>query len=305
MRTILKASQGAALTELFSIRPLPGAGAEVLGLDLCSDPRGELIETLRQAFASHHLLLFRAQHLSPERQIEVVSWFGPVLDNNGTRYGYVSNVRPDGLVPEGPLLFHSDMAFCPDPYLGIALHALDVPDDVADTLFAGAAAAVEKLPSQLRCRLGGLQVRNAAGFRVNFAARQREEDVDEREPRHDHPVLGFHPVTRTPVVMANECHSVRLVGVDEEESSELLDQLFGVLYAEDNVYSHHWASGDLVVFDNIAIQHGRREVDPLKPRTLQRVVMAHGSTFVMTPPLRELYARSTARGRGETTGYVA
>ena len=34
-------------------------------------------------------------------------------------------------------------------------------------------------------------------------------------------------------------------------------QLFAILYDEANVYHHHWRQDDLVIWDNIALQHGR------------------------------------------------
>lgn len=287
-------------TEIPSITPLPGTGVEVCGVDLSSRPSDRCVQALRDAFARHHLLLVRSQSLTPAQQIEFVGWFGPVLESNGARHGFVSNARPDGLVPEGPLLFHSDMSFTPDPYLGICLHALEVPEDGADTLFADAAAAVDKLPADLRSRVEGRSVRNTSGFRVDFTRRQTEDEVDPRELCHVHPVIGPHPLTGVPVLRVNECASVRIEELGASESTATLDLLFDVLYADDNVYAHHWVDGDVILFDNVAVQHGRRDVDPAKPRTLQRVVMAETSSFTMTPDLVDLYRFASAHRAGRT-----
>jgi alpha-ketoglutarate-dependent taurine dioxygenase len=36
-------------------------------------------------------------------------------------------------------------------------------------------------------------------------------------------------------------------------------------------YRHQWHVGDVLVWDNIALQHGRRPFDPKEPRSLRRV----------------------------------
>ena len=56
----------------------------------------------------------------------------------------------------------------------------------------------------------------------------------------------------------------------EEESDALLAELFSYLYADDAVYEHSWQADDLVVWDNLALQHARGAVGE-GARTLQRV----------------------------------
>ena len=57
------------------------------------------------------------------------------------------------------------------------------------------------------------------------------------------------------------------------ESEELLEELFAHLYAPDLVYEHTWSDGDLVVFDNVALQHARGDVERDGPsRTLRKVI---------------------------------
>ena len=62
-----------------------------------------------------------------------------------------------------------------------------------------------------------------------------------------------------------------IVGLDEPSSEALLAELWSELYAPTNVYTHHWRVGDLVVWDNIAVQHARDDVVGGSGRTLRRV----------------------------------
>ena len=152
---------------------LSGAGALVSDLDLGEEPRPGIVDELQQIYRSRHLLVFRNQALAPERQVEVTGWFGPVRLSGDGSVGYVSNVRPDGIVPEGPLPFHSDMSFTEHPLLGISLHALEVPRQGASTRFANAVAAVERLPRSVREALTGRRILNIAGYGASFGTRRR------------------------------------------------------------------------------------------------------------------------------------
>ena len=270
---------------------LQGVGVEVTGVDLGQPLSDEGAEVLRGELASYHLLLFRHQHLTPAQQIAVSGRFGPVLEKEGVAHGYVSNVRADGVVPDGPLLFHSDLSFTECPYYGLSLLGLEVPSRGAATMFANAAAAVEKMPDDLRTRLTGCRVLNTANFRQEFAKRQKEKDVAPYEPRWKHPAIGPHPLTGTPVLYANECASVRLTEFGEAESDAALDTIFAVLYGADNVYEHEWRVGDFLLWDNIAVQHGRRDFDAAERRTLQRVVLAERQSYDLTPEVAAIVRR--------------
>jgi alpha-ketoglutarate-dependent taurine dioxygenase len=61
------------------------------------------------------------------------------------------------------------------------------------------------------------------------------------------------------------------VELPEAESTALLEELFAHLYRPEHVYTHDWALGDLVVWDNHAVQHSRPEIGVEQARTLRRV----------------------------------
>ena len=61
-------------------------------------------------------------------------------------------------------------------------------------------------------------------------------------------------------------------------SDELLDAVFAHLYQPANVYEHNWRIGDFVVWDNLALQHGRRSNPNTVRRSLRRVAMNEVTT---------------------------
>ena len=64
----------------------------------------------------------------------------------------------------------------------------------------------------------------------------------------------------------------RIVELADKESELLLEQLFAHLYASANRWDHEWRNHDLVVWDNLAVQHARPNVlADGPPRTLRKV----------------------------------
>ena len=91
--------------------------------------------------------------------------------------------------------------------------------------------------------------------------------------------------------MANEMHTDHIVGVSRPESDALLADLFAVLYDDANTLEHRWTAGDLLLWDNIALHHGRRDIPRDEQRTLQRVTLGLYTPTELVPNLAELLVR--------------
>jgi taurine dioxygenase len=266
----------------------------VLELDLRDPLDAAQQRELRGLFAARHLLLFPEQDISFEDQVRVVGYLGPVLAGGPE---WVSNVREGGLVPEGALLFHSDFIFTAEPNLGLCLYATEVPPGGSPTNFADAVGAAGRLPSDLRERVRGRTALNVFDLsdqrgdtRFREAALGPETPLS---PRYAHPVLRRHPTTGQELLSVNQMQTDRIIGLDAPESEETLEALWALLYAPENTYSHHWRVGDLVLWDNIAVQHGRPAPPRDVPRTMRRVTMAEHSVLDLVPGFAEARA---ARG---------
>jgi taurine dioxygenase len=275
------------------LRELPGAiGVEVTGLDPARPPAGGELDALRRAFDARHLLLLRAPGLGDLEHVRLVGCFGPVYDEYGDGRGwhFVSNVRRDAIIGHGPLLFHSDLAFTPEPTLGLSLYAVDVPSDGAPTRFANAVRALESLPADVRARLEGLHAFHLFDLTTQAGgARYREATLPPSEPRARHPVVMRHPRSGRPILYVSEMQTDRIAELSADEGEALLQQLFAALYAPDNVYEHRWRAGDLLIWDNLALQHGRKAPD--LPRTLRRVTLARRGLAELVPGFRTAHSR--------------
>jgi taurine dioxygenase len=180
------------------------------------------------------------------------------------------------------LLFHSDFAFTDAPLEGISLYALDVGDHCAPTRFANTAHAAATLPADLRAELEDLRIVHM----VNLTATGREDirnreqdfggpDISPNEyPRSIRPVLGPHPRTGEELVWVAEQQASHVEGLSYEESDALLERVFAHLHGDaSTVYEHHWRPGDLIVWDNVMLVHGRPAAPTTVRRSLRRFTM--------------------------------
>jgi taurine dioxygenase len=255
-----------------------------IDLDLSRPLGSDEVAKLQEMRGLHHLLLFRHQSLSLERQIEVMRGFGPVLMSNGDGVGYVSNVRPDGMLGNGELAFHSDLDFSPrGAYHALSLHAVEVDDDRSSTQFASAARAYQRLDPDLKQRLESMAALDVQ--LVDMSRRNRLAEITEDTPRLVHPLVRRLPVTGNPSLYASISGTDSIVGLSPDASDALLQMLFQAIYAEDNILEHRWRTGDLIIWDNQALQHRRGAIPAGVRRTLQRVTGAEaGSGFFETFP---------------------
>jgi taurine dioxygenase len=257
----------------FAIRPFDAAlGAEVLGLDLSLPISGEDFARLHRAHLMHHVLVFREQHITPAQQVEFSRRFGPLQIHVLRQFQLagepevliVSNIRengqPIGLGDAGHF-WHSDLSYKETPSLGSMLHAQELPAEGGDTLFANQHTAWEQLPGYLRravehakaehsylARYADLQKKNP--WRPNLTQAQ----IDEVKPVV-HPVVRTHPESGRRALFVSEHFTTRIVGLPEDESRALLDELFDHSTRPEHIYRHKWQPQDMVFWDNRSLLH--------------------------------------------------
>jgi taurine dioxygenase len=285
----------------FEIRP-GGApiGAEILGLDLAREIDDVVFAEIAASFNRHGVIVFRDQRLTPEQQIAFSRRFGPLQVNVRSEFNkpghpeifIVSNVEIDGK-PIGSRdagrYWHSDLCYLPQPSKASLLYALEVPTQadgtvLGDTLFASAGAAYESLAAPLQQRLAGLRAANGYTYMYerkvqDFALRPALSDAERagKYPRDAiHPVIRTHPATGRKCLYVCEGYTHRIVDLPEDESRALLDRLFAHIAAPQHVYRHKWRVGDLLMWDNCAVQHK--------------------VSFDYAPPLRRRLERCTVEG---------
>lgn len=257
-------------------RALPTIGAQAdIDLSRPLDPGGQ--QALRDLLFEHGLLVFRDQSLSDADQTRVLGYFGQVLVEEGGH----REIAVDGNLGACRLLFHSDLAFTREPFKLLSLYGIDVDEGRTSTLFASGTRVLDRLPADLRRRLDGLQATTVIPPSQTQRAVQYETPAF--FPQITQPAIIAHPVTGAPILFAFEMQTSRIEGLDPEDSEALLHELFGHLYAPENVYEHVWRNGDLVIWDNIALQHARPDQAATPRRRLRRVAVADKTFFQLCP----------------------
>jgi taurine dioxygenase len=181
----------------------------------------------------------------------------------------VSNVLVDGK-PIGSRdagrYWHSDLCYLARPSRASLLYAIEVPQGDAplgDTMFASTAAAYDALPGAVKSRLDGLRAANSYTYMFDRKAQEfglrpglSQEELAARYPKDAiHPVVRTHPTTGRKCIYVCEGYTHRILDIPEAESQELLETLFAQVTRPEFVYRHHWRVGDLLMWDNCAVQH--------------------------------------------------
>lgn len=265
------------------ISPLPqGFGAEVSGFDVQAGRDPADIARLQAAFRDCHLLVFRSDgEIAPERQVEITGWFGRLIDEGGV-WTVLDNDEPSG---SAVLPFHSDITYMEHPLGGISLYPQALPDVPTSTTYVSNARAWEALPQALQEEVAG---RKAQHYLANS-----DMGYDWPPFEYWHPVRMVHEGSGQPLLFVTEYHVSRIEGMDDERAAQVLEQMFAALYAPERRYEHVWRPGDLVVWDNFAVQHSRTKLAlPSEGRRVMRRVQL-GTKGFMTQ-LAELQAANAA-----------
>ena len=256
-----------------SIRPLTAPlGAEVLGLDLTRPLPDAGFARIHRAHLDHHVLVFRDQRITPRQQIDFSRRFGPLQTHVLHQFqlpghpeilvvsNIVENGRPIGLGDAGHY-WHSDLSYVEKPSLGSMLHAQELPAEGGDTLFADMHRAWDTLPAALRRAVEGRRAEHSylckyEALRARSPWRPKLSDAQIAKVRPVlQPVVRTHPETGRKALFVNEHFTTRIDGLPEDESRELLQQLFAHSVRPEHVYRHRWLPQDMVFWDNRSVMH--------------------------------------------------
>lgn len=259
----------------------PTLGAQITGFDPNAELDDETCRVLREVFDDRSVLLFRDIDISLEQQTRLCRMLiGEPFDEApaaSARPGpyYVSNKEPDSGAPFGRLAFHVDLMWSPDVFQLLSLYAVEVEQPAASTVFTSSVEAWRNLPDDLRARVDGLRAVHGDGSDYTVRLDGGKEALVVAFETADTvtlPIAYPHPRTGQILLYVSEFNTQRIEGLPPEESADLLKELYAHLYDPSRCVEHNWRNGDLVIFDNIATQHARGNVELEGPtRTLRKV----------------------------------
>jgi alpha-ketoglutarate-dependent taurine dioxygenase len=261
----------------------PEFGSEISGLVPRVPLDAETCAQLRTLFDERSLLVFR----DLDADVKFQTYLSNMLIGNDASVPddlpimndfYVSNERPKSAAPVGRLMYHSDSQWAMDWCFALSLYGEKVEQPAVPTMFVSSVVGWDTLPQDLRARVEGHRVihqHDPATYQKRAAGDPDVlvNDLKASEDSPPHPIVIAHPRTGRKVLYVSQQMTRNVEGMSEQESDELLGALFDNLYAPGKELAHHWRQGDLVVWDNIALQHARPNVDSQGPaRTLRKAI---------------------------------
>jgi alpha-ketoglutarate-dependent 2,4-dichlorophenoxyacetate dioxygenase len=193
----------------------------------------------------------------------------------------ISNVDENGEIMDssdrrrmyslGNRLWHTDASFQDPAGRYSLLHARVVPPVPADTGFADMRAAYDDLDDDTKDLIADLQVHHSIAYSRQTLGFAFSDEELTRLQGAVHPLVRVNPRTgRRSLYVAS--HAESIVGWPVPEGRLLLRDLIEHGIQSQYTYVHHWAVGDLVIWDNLASMHkGLRYDDRKYRRELRRV----------------------------------
>lgn len=266
-----------------NFRPLhPHIGAEVQGVDLGGSVDEETFEAIQAEWIRRGILLFRGQtEMTLEQHIAFSRRLGELEVFTLRQYTHpdhpvifvISNLIEGGKAVGARVerIWHSDSQFLACPSTGSILHAKEVPNVGADTLFASSRAVYEALDPAMRARIDKLQVSHSRirAYPITYPKRPPlTEEEKTRTPDVIHPMVRTHPVTVTKALYIGRSTAPEIVGWPKADSDALIDELLDFATSEQFVYRHKWQVGDAVLWDNRSTMHCATDYDEDNERRL-------------------------------------
>ncbi|MEM1198161.1 MAG: TauD/TfdA family dioxygenase [Pseudomonadota bacterium] len=277
----------------------PDFGARITGLDLNEEISSEVVAELKTAIDDYSLLCFPGQDFDDDKQVAFTRLFGEpepdhvALGQEGRiQYlGTIGNIDDEGnqrgnadrktVFSTGNNMWHSDSSFREVPSFISLMCVYEVPAEGGETQFASARSAYARLSGGERQRIDGLKVVHSYVFSRSKVA------PDAVTPSH---AASLPPVEQK-LVRTNPgngaknyyvgSHAERVVGWGEAESRTLLDGLLEAMTRDQDIYTHAWTPGEVVIWDNRSQLHRGTGFDADKYRRYMRQsrVIGDGSTL--------------------------
>ena len=263
------------------VRPLDGPfGAEILGIDPARSLGSDDFAMIRQAMLDHVLIVISDLQEDHDWLLDFGRRFGPLVPHALARYHhpYSSEISiiaanldtaesRQTAKPAGSF-WHSDLSYMSGPSDAIFLYSTIIPGEGGDTMLANMYLAYDALPRAVKERIDGLTALHVWGWNTGGAT----PALDRELPSAEHPVVRKHPVTGRKALFVSPGYTMKIVGMEQHESDDLLHQLFDHALKPEFRLRHKWSVNQMVGLDNRASMHCA-VADYTEPRRMLRMIV--------------------------------
>lgn len=264
-----------------TVKPIAGAlGAEIHGVDLLSGVSDTSLTRIREIWLEHSVIFFRNQPLLPKDFVAFARRFGDVVHypflkglDEAPEVIAVAKFEHERVNFGG--LWHTDTAYLETPPMATMLVAREVPAYGGDTLFSSGYAAYDALSDGMKRLLEPLRAVNSSSKAEKTRTREDRKAGEERQVLEaEHPVVRTHPETGRKALYVNLGHTLRFVGMTEEESAGLLAYLFEHQARPEFTCRFRWEPGSIALWDNRCALHNPVNDYHGQRRIMHRVTLA-------------------------------
>jgi taurine dioxygenase len=265
-----------------------GIGVEVTDFSL-SDLTEENISFLRSKWVEYGLIVFPELPLSHDEFKDFALSFGDFGDDpfisSLPDYPNIAEIKRSANEKATPFggTWHSDWSFMKKPPSATLLHSKIIPPVGGNTLFANTERSFAALPEEMKNKLRNLKVIHSAKIPYaddGFYALEKEErsmkilPSKEAKATFSHPMVKIHPETNKECLFINPVYTINIEGFSEDESQQLLWELYEHMIQEQFVYEHVWNEDMLIMWDNRTVMHQATGGYDGYDRLLHRITLA-------------------------------
>ena len=265
-----------------------GIGVEVTDFSL-SDLTEENISFLRSKWVEYGLIVFPKLPLSHDEFKDFALSFGDFGDDpfisSLPDYPNIAEIKRSANEKATPFggTWHSDWSFMKKPPSATLLHSKIIPPVGGNTLFANTERSFAALPEEMKNKLRNLKVIHSAKIPYaddGFYALEKEErsmkilPSKEAKATFSHPMVKIHPETNKECLFINPVYTINVEGFSEDESQQLLWELYEHMIKDQFVYEHVWNEDMLIMWDNRTVMHQATGGYDGYDRLLHRITLA-------------------------------
>lgn len=268
--------------------PLEPFGCEVVGVDFSRDLHPDIAAAVRRAWAEHGIAVFREAIHDDDAHIRLSRCFGEpqpavtkklntgesplmmMLDFDPAK-NPTNTYEVDGKRLNHWLGWHWDQAFVPEIVRGACLRSTKPAREGGLTGYIHAGDAYDRLSQKMKDRIDDLEIvyhfqgaqeRNPYGYPWSVKSVERSaeqiaslERYDREFPPVVHPLVIRQPENGRKTLKLSPMHARYVLGMEADESHDLLSELGEVITNARYAYFHDWKADDVVAWDNWVTIH--------------------------------------------------
>lgn len=240
-------------------------GARIDGVDFSGPLSESTIDFIAESLFEHQVVCVEASDLSVEQHAQLARRFG-VLEHQATdQFGVDENLPYltiiDSEKGDRADSWHCDETFLEHPPLVNLLHCKQLPLNGGDTAFISASCAYDALSEKMKVLLADLSAIHdyghlyELGWRAGFPLGEMMGDALVKGLITSHPVVREHREHGRKWLSVNPTYTRHIEGLNPVEADAILRMLFQHMQKPEYSYRHHWREGELLLWDQQAVQH--------------------------------------------------